>query len=92
MDFIIQDIDQGIDRLAHGMDVERKPVARPVCIDVARPARDMIAQLVDIGRNTPPGLVAAELVRNVNVDRSFHGWKDEAVVVAFQRRWLFDGE
>jgi hypothetical protein len=47
---------------------------------------------VDIGRDPPPGLVAAELMRNINVDRSFHGWKDEAVVVAIQQRRLFDGE
>jgi hypothetical protein len=92
VDFGLVDIDQRFDTLSHGANVERQPIPRPMGIDVACAAWNMLLELVHIGRNAPARLLAAQLVRQVNVDRSLHERKDEAVVVAFQSPARFDGK
>ena len=59
--------------------VRFKPVARPIGVDMARAARDMVRELVDVVGDPPVRLVAAELVRKVDVDWSLHGCKDAAM-------------
>ena len=76
--------------MAWTLSVSRSPAHRS--IDMACPARNMIPELVDIAGDPAASLVAAKLVRQVDVDWSLHGWKDEAVAVAFQSPAGFDGQ
>ncbi len=92
MDLVVLDIDLGIDRLAHGMNLEVEPVARPAFFDVTGPTRDMVAQLVEIAGNAPPGLFTAKLVRQVDVNWPLHGTQDEVPAVAFQSLSGFNAE
>ena len=84
MDLVVLDIDLRVDRLAHGMNLEVQPVARPMFLDVACPARDVVAQLVEVACNSPPGLFSAKLVRQVDINWPLHGTQDEVPAVAFQ--------
>jgi hypothetical protein len=54
------------------MDQEIEPLAGPIGLDAGCPARDMVAKLVDIGGNPAMGLLSAQFVRNVDVDRLLH--------------------
>jgi hypothetical protein len=88
----VLDVDDRLDRLPHGVDGEVKPVAAPLLVDMACAARDMVAELVEIARDPPPRFLAAQLMRQVDVDRSLHGLKDEAPGVAFQSPAGFYGK
>ena len=54
-------------------------------------ARDMVLELVDIAGDAAPRLVAAELVREVDVDRALHGRKDGRAALLFNRAQRSDG-
>ena len=53
---------------------------------MARASRDMVLELVDVGREPPASLVTAKLVRKVDVDRALHDRRNATDAVAFQCR------
>ena len=61
-----------VDRLAERVDGEVELVAGPGRIDLPAPPGMWSLQLVDVVGDAPPGLVAAELVRQVDLDRLLH--------------------
>jgi len=55
------------------VDGEVQAVAAPSFVNVGRATRNMIAKLVEIASDAAPSFFAAELMRQVDVDRSLHG-------------------
>src|SRR4051812_38725522 len=67
----LADIDLGRDFLAHRLDAEAQPVARPGAAHVGA-ARYLARQLVGVGGDAAPRFLLAEAVRDVDDDRSVH--------------------
>ena len=65
-------INQRLGGLPHGVDVEGQPVSGPAAVHMAGPARDMIPELVDIVRDPAPRFIAAQLMRQIDVDWPLH--------------------
>ena len=84
MDLRVLDVDHRLDRLPHGVHGEVQPVPAPLLVDMTRAARDMVPQLVEVSSDPAPRFLAAQLVRQVDVDWPLHGRKDEVDGVAFQ--------
>ena len=74
------------------MNGEVQAIPAPLLVDMAGAARDMVAQLVEVASDPPLRFFAAELMRQVDVDWSLHGGKDEAPGVAFQSPPRFYGQ
>jgi hypothetical protein len=59
---------------------------------MAGAARDMILKLVDVGREPPSSLFAAQLVREVDVDRSLHRAEMRSFSLLFNAARVFMAE
>ncbi len=65
------DPDIGLDRLAERSDGKVELVTGPAMLDVGA-ARNVLGQAVDIGGDSTPGLVLAQAVRQIDLDRTVH--------------------
>ena len=72
MNDLILDPDLGFHFLPHGNHIEVQHIAFPARVDVRGTTGNMPGQLVDIAGNPAAGFVAAELVRQIDVDRALH--------------------
>ena len=79
------DVDRRIDRLAHRRDVEVELIAAPPGLHL-RAAGNVVGQLVDVVGDAAPGLVLAELVRQVDFDGLCHRYAMWAAVQRFSSR------